>query len=160
MSDGEATRGVSRFESRSDSSHLAPAPTTTISPLSLPSPAVRKQMLPQSGQHWNGNKSIYIAYPQDYLLNHDLYGSKEVIGCIICDSLSQLVDEHGDWEFYLEDFLKKQYELTGEVYMAIYAGGSALKYTTKSGSYYAELLQYVPKCGLDFLLTANLLQRQ
>ena len=152
MSDGEATQGVSRFESRSDSSHLAPAPTTTISPLSLPSPAVRKQMLPPSGQHWNGNKSIYIAYPQDYLLNHDLYGSKEVIGCIICDSLSQLVDEHGDWEFYLEDFLKKQYELTGEVYMAIYAGGSALKYPTKAGSYYAELLQYVPKCGLDFLL--------
>ena len=71
---------------------------------------------------------------------------------MVVDSLSQMVDEHGDWDFYFEDFLKEHYLATGEVFMAIYAGGSALKSPTYSGSLYRDLLNFVPTCGLEFLL--------
>ena len=85
-----------------------------------------------------------MYYPEGYQVNRDAFGGKPVEGVFLVDSYSQMVVDQWTWDYYMGRMLRHLWERTGQVFMAVCAGGSALLNPSGEGLMYSQLLAEVP----------------
>ena len=147
-------QGVPRFASNLLTRGVAPT-TTEIPPQLTPLPRLGVQTccLPKKGENYVDGKCAFVLYPTGYDGDQNGYfEGKLVTGCIVVDSFLELFDSNGDRHYVHEELLLDLYERTGQVFMAVARGGSALLHPSGGGLAYANLLKLVPGNGIQHLL--------